>query len=63
MLKEDYLKSSQLWENADIATFLEARASWTEDMEGFYINQGLPIPAQPNWEVFADILMAGKLYE
>ena len=62
-LRKDYLKNTSSWENRDIGTFLEAMASWVEDMNGFYINQGLPIPAKPNWKVFADILMGGKIYE
>lgn len=62
-LKRDYLENSQSWENKDIAAFLEAMASWVEDMDGFYMNQGLPIPEKPDWKTFADILMGGKLYE
>ena len=62
-LKKDYLKNSSSWENKDIETFLEAMASWVEDMDGFYINQGLPVPEKPDWKVFADILMGGKIYE
>ena len=38
-------------------------ASWVEDMDGFYTNQGLPTPKDPNWMVFADVLMGGKVYE
>lgn len=62
-LKEDYLKNLSSWENKDIETFLEAMASWVEDMDGFYINQNLPVPAKPDWKVFADILIGGKVYE
>ena len=62
-LKRDYLENSSTWENKDIGTFLGAMASWVNDMEGFYINQGLSIPEKPDWKVFADILMGGKLYE
>jgi len=38
-------------------------AAWVEDMDGFYTNQGLPVPEKPDWKVFADILMGGKIYE
>ena len=62
-LGKDYLENSSSWENKDIGAFLEAMASWTEDMDDFYINKGLPIPEKPNWKVLADILMGGKLYE
>lgn len=62
-LKKDYLENFSSWENSDIGAFLEAMASWIEDMDGFYINRGLPVPEKPDWRVFADILMGGKLYE
>ncbi|MCP5504357.1 MAG: hypothetical protein H7A41_04305 [Chlamydiales bacterium] len=62
-LRKDYLDNVSSWENRDIDTFLEAIASWVEDMDGFYINQGLPVPKKPDWKVFADILMGGKVYE
>ena len=51
------------WENKTIPQFLEAIASWTEDMEGYYINNRLPIPININWKVIAEILMAAKMYE
>ena len=62
-LKKDYLENLPSWENRDIGTFLEAMASWIEDMDGFYINKGLPVPKKPDWKVLADIFMGGKLYE
>lgn len=62
-LKKDYLENLSSWENRDIGDFLEAMASWVEDMEGFYINQSLPIPEKLDWKIFADVLMGGKLYE
>jgi hypothetical protein len=51
------------WENISLHDFLEAMASWVEDMEGYYTNNNLPIPNDINWKVFADILMAAKMYE
>lgn len=62
-LKKDYLENLSTWENRDIGSFLEAMASWVEDMDGFYISQGLPVPEKPDWNILADILKGGKLYE
>ena len=62
-LKRDYTENLSTWENRDIGSFLEAIASWVEDMDGFYINQGLSVPEKPDWKVVADILMGGKIYE
>jgi hypothetical protein len=62
-LKKNYIENLSSWENRDIEAFLGGMASWVEDMDGFYISQGLPIPEKPDWKIFADILMGGKLYE
>jgi hypothetical protein len=62
-LRKDYLENIKTWENKDIGAFLGAMASWIEDMDGFYLNQGLPVPERSDWKIFADILMGGKLYE
>ncbi|MFA5906428.1 MAG: hypothetical protein WC836_21045 [Desulfobacula sp.] len=62
-LKKDYSENPSSWENTDIGAFLAAMASWVEDMDGFYINKGLPVPEIPDWKVVADIFMGGKIYE
>jgi hypothetical protein len=62
-LSEDYYNNQESWENKDIGTFLEALAAWTDDMEGYYLNQGCPMPEKPDWEMIANMLNAAKLYE
>lgn len=59
----DFKKNNNSWENKSIDTYLEGMQSWVEDMEGYYINNNLPIPENVNWQVFANILIAGKMYE
>jgi hypothetical protein len=44
------------WENANLGEFLEALKSWSEDM-------GDRIPENPSWQIFAQMLMAAKIYE
>jgi hypothetical protein len=44
------------WENSDLGRFLAAMHAWTEDM-------GDRIEPQPSWRMFADMLMAAKIYE
>lgn len=72
--KEDFVDFVQLlisnlkdnpkeWTNGTLSEYLEGIASWTEDMEGYYQNNNIPIPEKVNWRVFADILMAAKMYE
>lgn len=62
-LSQDFKNNSQEWENDSLDSFFEAMASWIEDMDGYYINEGLPISQNVNWKVFADALMAAKIYE
>lgn len=72
--KEDFVKfleylienlnnNSEEWANSSLSEYLEAMASWTEDMEGYYYNNNLPIPENVDWKVFANILIAAKMYE
>ncbi len=60
---DDFRSNSANWENQDLSSFLEAIAAWSEDMDGFYANQGRPIPKDINWKIFAEILYAARVYE
>jgi hypothetical protein len=51
------------WENKDLPSYFESMASWVEDMDGYYLNQKLPVPENVNWKFIADILMAARIYE
>ncbi len=51
------------WENGDLKSFLEAMAAWTEDMDGYYRDNGEPVPETPNWKILGEILSAAKVYE
>jgi hypothetical protein len=62
-LIKDYRENPEAWENNDIESFLEAMAAVVEDMDGYYINQGLPVPDVPDWKTMAEILMTATLYE
>ena len=63
LLVQDLRSNPGEWENKSLESYLEAAASWTEDMEGYYKNNNLPIPQNVNWKVFANILIAAKMYE
>ena len=39
-LKHDYDTEGDRWENDDLGRFLEALASWTSSMDGYYREQG-----------------------
>jgi hypothetical protein len=51
------------WENPTLERYLGALAAWTEDMDGYFANQGLIEPAQPSWSLVARMLLAASLYE
>lgn len=58
------LKSNpEEWTNKTLPEYLESISSWTEDMEGYYQNNDMHIPENVNWKVFANILIAAKMYE
>jgi hypothetical protein len=63
LLVQDLRNNPSAWENKSLESYLEAVASWTADMEGYYQNNNLPIPQNVNWKVFANILIAAKMYE
>ncbi|MDR1714980.1 MAG: hypothetical protein LBS20_03975 [Prevotella sp.] len=63
ILIKDLKENSNEWENKSLESFLEAMANWIEDMEGYYHNNNLPIPENINWNVFANVLIAAKMYE
>lgn len=62
-LGDDLKSNPTSWENQDLGAFLGALASWVEDMDGYYKNTGREIPKDVSWKVFADALMAARVYE
>lgn len=59
----DLQANPEAWENVTLDRYLQALASWIEDSDGYYNNQGRPIPTTPSWRDVADMLMAAKIYE
>lgn len=50
------------WENDTLDRFLEAMSSWTNDMDGYYKNQGVQPPGI-NWKFIGQLLLASRIYE
>jgi hypothetical protein len=48
--------------NLDVPHHLEAVSAWTNDMPGWFANQGQAVP-EPSWSLFATILEASLVYE
>lgn len=62
-LADDLSMNRDGWENPTLETYLAALASWLEDSDGYYRNQGRPVPVEPSWRDVAEMLMAAKMYE
>jgi len=62
----DFKANKESWSNKTLEDFLEALESWADDMDGYYENMGLSDNLNldaVNWRVFADLLMAARVYE
>jgi len=62
-LLKDLSDHPERWENNDLQSFLDALSAWVEDMDGYYLNRGEPMPKEPSWRVLAQMLLAAKIYE
>lgn len=62
-LADSFLEEREWWENADLESFLRAWSAWLEDMDGFFLNLGEQIPAEPSWQLVAQMLLAARVYE
>jgi hypothetical protein len=62
-LSDSFYDDPESWENNDIGIYLEAIAAWINDMEGYYKQQGLPVPENLEWQLMADMLDAARFYE
>ncbi len=59
----DFATNRTAWNNADLASFLEAMSAWAQDMQGFYANRGECPDSLPPWRIITDLLMAARVYE
>lgn len=62
-MQEDKKNNDSEWENKSIESYLEAIASWTEDMDGYYSNMNLSAPKDIDWSFIATLFYVGKIYE
>lgn len=62
-LQNDFKSNPVEWENADLHSYLSAIRAWTGDMDGYFRNRGVELPVSNPWKLFANILLAAKMYE
>lgn len=63
LLRLDYERDPDGWENSDVASFLEALAAWTADMPGYFETRGLDPTDVPLWRLVGMMLLAARSYE
>ncbi len=63
LLRLDYERDPEHWENDDLPSFLEALAAWTADMPGYFENRGLDLADVPLWRLVGMMLLAARSYE
>jgi len=64
LIRELSSEDSSAWDNSDLSSFLEALSGWIGDCDGYYQNTGSDLaPDSPSWQLFADALLAAKIYE
>jgi hypothetical protein len=62
-LLQDLQNNEKDWENTSLEHYLDAIASWTSGMDGYYKNMNLKFPDNINWKVMGEILIAARIYE
>ncbi|ETX07082.1 MAG: hypothetical protein ETSY2_13265 [Candidatus Entotheonella gemina] len=62
-LLQDLHERPEQWKNASLEAYLEAVASWVQDMDGYYRNRGEKAPKHLTWQHLGEILLAAKIYE
>jgi hypothetical protein len=62
-LAEDRHRNPTAWASEDLRSYLDALAAWTDDMDGYFANQGKAIPSEPSWRLIGAMLLAARVYE
>ena len=63
-LRRNFEQGKSEWENDTLGAYLEAMEAWAADMDGGYAHHRRTSPDNESpWQVAADVLMAGRIYE
>ena len=64
LLLQELREKRLAWENADLESYLGGLHGFILDMKGYYQNCGEVVDLRhPTWKMFADILLAARVYE
>jgi hypothetical protein len=63
-LRTDLLENESAWENPTLERFLEALASYVQDIPGYIKNTRSAVdPEVPSWQLFAVAFHGARIYE
>lgn len=64
-LEVNLIECRSEWENHDIQSFIGGLRRFLASSDGYYRNFGLEVvdASQPSWRLFADAMLAAKVYE
>jgi len=62
-LADDPRRHPSDWENPTLERFLDALPASLEALPSLYANRGDSLPDQPNWKIFAELLVMASGYE
>jgi hypothetical protein len=64
LLLQDLREKRLAWENTDLESYLGGLHGFVLDLKGYYQNCGEVVDvSHPTWKMFADILLAARVYE
>jgi len=64
LLVQNFREHPDEWENATLEQYLQGICGFAQGIEGYYSNIDLRMDMKkPGWRVFADILLAARIYE
>lgn len=63
IVRDDFEKNGQNWENHDIPTFIEAFQAWLGSSKNYYRNVGIDMATVSPWKEMADAFAAARIYE
>jgi hypothetical protein len=64
LLMRNFREHPEEWENTSLEHYLQGLCGFAEGIEGYYANTGAGADmTTPGWRVFADMLLAARVYE
>ncbi|MDP9373188.1 MAG: hypothetical protein M3Q65_12195 [Chloroflexota bacterium] len=62
-LVQDLKENPDEWESCELGDYLEGLAVWVGTMDQLHRNLGEPVPKEPTWNLFGQMLLGAKYQE